>query len=675
MFRATVCLAALVYAAAAQAPPPLPNPDIHYRLGPDSLPQDGVPKGEIRGPFNLPSQVFPGTSHTYWVYVPAQYDASRPTALMVFNDGHAFLAPEGDLRTQNVLDNLIYRREIPVMLAVFINPGRRPDQPEPHPKDWGDRNTNRPTEYNSLDDRYARVIVDELLPALAKDYNISKDPEQRGIGGASSGAIAAFSVAWERPSEFRKVLSLIGSFTNIRGGHAYADIVRKSERKPIRIFLQDGRNDNRGERRNGSYDPTWDWFHQNVRLKDALVEKGYDLNYTWGIGRHSQKQGGAVLPEMMRWLWRDHPASTDAKDSVERSFRQATKPAPAQETATGGRRTKNVIFVMTDGLRWQEMFSGADAALLNKENGAVARPEELKKRFWRDTPEERRKALLPFVWEFMAAKGQIYGNRTAGSDAYVTNGLNFSYPGYNETLTGFPDPRINSNDKIPNPNVTVLEWLHRKPAFQGKVAAFGAWDVISAIVNGERGGFVANAGYDPLGAPMTPAIALLNRLKVDTKLWDVEPFDSFPFHTALEYLKTQKPRVMFLSLGETDEWAHEGRYEQYLLAANRVDAYLKELWETLQSMPEYRDSTALVFSPDHGRGEAPTGWKGHGQKLPDSKYIWMAFLGPEIKALGERKSIAPVTQNQIAATIAALLGEDYAGAVPKAGKPITEILQ
>ena len=239
----------------AQDPAP-PNPDGHYQLGPDSLPREGVPKGEVRGPFTLPSEAYPGTQHTYWVYVPAQYDSDVPASLMIFNDGQAFKNMEGDLRAPNVLDNLIYRREIPVMLAVFINPGRTPDQPEPTPQEWGDRTTNRPTEYNTLDDKYARVIVDELMPALYKDYNISKDPERRGIGGASSGAIAAFTVAWERPNEFRKVLSIVGSFTNLRGGHAYADIVRKSEKKPIRIFLQDGRNDNRGVGRGGTYDPT-----------------------------------------------------------------------------------------------------------------------------------------------------------------------------------------------------------------------------------------------------------------------------------------------------------------------------------------------------------------------------------------------------------------------------------
>jgi enterochelin esterase-like enzyme len=317
---AVAAVSAVRQQPAAPAAPQPPNPDSHYQLGPDSLPRDGVAKGDVRGPYTLPSQAYPGTQHTYWVYVPAQYDPAVPASLMIFNDGQAFKNMDGDVRAPNVLDNLIDRREIPVMIAVFINPGRTPEQPEPTPQDWGDRSTNRPTEYNTLDDKYPRVIVDELMPALNKDYNIAKDPERRGIGGASSGAIAAFTVAWERPNEFRKVLSIVGSFTNIRGGHAYADIVRKSEKKPIRIFLQDGRNDNRGTGRDGRYDEARDWFLQNVRLMQALTEKGYDLNYTWGIGRHGQKQGGAILPDMMRWLWRDHPVSTDVNDTVERSF-------------------------------------------------------------------------------------------------------------------------------------------------------------------------------------------------------------------------------------------------------------------------------------------------------------------------------------------------------------------
>ncbi|HZN56650.1 MAG TPA: alpha/beta hydrolase-fold protein, partial [Planctomycetota bacterium] len=300
--------------------------DAFYSLGPDSQPRPGVPQGRLTEAKILPSTVFPGTQHTYWVYVPAQYNPQRPAALMVFNDGHAMLAEPGDVQAPRVLDNLIFRREIPVMLGVFINPGRRPDQPEPSPKDWGDGNTNRRDEYNPPNDQYARVVVEELLPALRTEFNISPDPELHGIMGASSGGCAAFAVAWFRPNEFRKVITFVGSFTDIRGQHIYPELVAASERKPIRIFLQDGRNDNRRPGR-----PNNDWFLQNVRLVDALTKKGYDVNYTWGIGNHGQKQGGAIFPEMMRWLWRDQPVSTDPDDAAERSFRN---PKPSAESAT-----------------------------------------------------------------------------------------------------------------------------------------------------------------------------------------------------------------------------------------------------------------------------------------------------------------------------------------------------
>jgi enterochelin esterase-like enzyme len=306
----------------SEALPPGANPNSQYRLGPDSLPQEGVPKGEIRGPYTLACNVYPGTQHTYWVYVPAQYDPSVPTALMIYQDGQAFKDENGDIRAQNVMDNLIYRREIPVMIGVFINPGRTPDQPEPSPQTtWGDDTTNRRIEYNSLDDKYARVITEELMPVLYKEYNISKDPQMHGIGGSSSGAIAAFTVAWERPNDFRKVLSNVGSFVDLRGGYVYPERVLASERKPIRIFLCDGRNDHRGTLR-GAYDEKMDWFLQNVRLMKALTQKGYDVNYTWGMNLHGQKFGGAITPDMMRWLWRDGPVSTDPNDMVERAFKQ-----------------------------------------------------------------------------------------------------------------------------------------------------------------------------------------------------------------------------------------------------------------------------------------------------------------------------------------------------------------
>jgi hypothetical protein len=308
------------------------------------------------------------------------------------------------------------------------------------------------------------------------------------------------------------------------------------------------------------------------------------------------------------------------------------------------------------------VFQGADPSLLTDKKS--------------DIPAGRREALLPFLWQAIAKGGQIYGNRALGSDAYVTNGLNFSYPGYNETLTGLADARITSNDKIANPNVTVLEWLHRKPAYRGKVAVFGAWGVISSIVNAGRAGFVANSGYEPLTVPpVTDRLAAINQLKDEIQVWDDEPYDSFTFRTALEYLKLHRPRVLYLSLGETDEWAHEGNYALYLKSAQRVDRYLRELWETAQSMSQYRGKTTLIFLTDHGRGEAPAEWKSHGEKIGGSKYIWMAFLGPDTPALGERTKIAPVMQGQIAATLAALLGQEYDKTVPAAAGRIEDVLR
>jgi enterochelin esterase-like enzyme len=308
-----------------------PTDDV-YKLGPDSLPQPGVPQGKVVGPLTLASNVYPNTTRNYWVYVPAQYDKSRPARLMVFQDGHAFVNPEGDYRIPFVFDNLIYRREMPVTIGVFINPGRGPDQQEASSREWGDRVNNRRVEYNALDDKYSKLIVDELIPELKKGYAISDNADDRAIAGASSGAICAFTVAWHRPDQFRKVISTIGSFTNIMGGHAYPDMVREAEPKPIRIFLQDGLNDNRGMRGregNRTYDPKWDWHQQNRKMVDALTEKKYDVNYCWGIGTHSNKQGGAMMPEMLRWLWRDYPRPDDPHDDSNRKLLGAAPEAQA----------------------------------------------------------------------------------------------------------------------------------------------------------------------------------------------------------------------------------------------------------------------------------------------------------------------------------------------------------
>ena len=342
-------------------------------------------------------------------------------------------------------------------------------------------------------------------------------------------------------------------------------------------------------------------------------------------------------------------------------------------------KTQNVIVVMMDGMRWQEVFRGADPALLNtlgpealdggKERAALAQ-----KRYGLASADERRAALMPFLWSTVAKEGQIFGNRDLGSDSHVTNPLHFSYPGYAETLTGIVDPRISSNDNVPNPNVTVFEWRNRKPEFAGKVAAFGAWEVFDGIFNKQRCGCVVNAGYAPLTEmEATPEIKLLNELKTESvHIWPDEAFDPMPFHTAVEYIKAKKPRVIFLGLGETDDWAHAGSYAEYLNAAHLNDSYLQRLWEMMQAMPEYRGTTTMIVLPDHGRGVGEK-WTTHGEKVPESRETWMAFVGPDTPALGERKGGPVVTESEIAATVAALLGEDFKAEVPKAGAAIGDV--
>jgi enterochelin esterase family protein len=283
------------------APPPGSSQDRQEeRLGPESLPQEGVPQGKLEGPFLFRSQVIAGTVRKYWVYVPAQYDPAKPACVLVFQDGQRAVNPKGVLRVPTVIDNLIHRREMPVTVGIFITPGQRGEE---YPDSIGLGNpNNRSVEYDSLGDLYARFLVEEMLPEVGKRYNLTKDPEGRAIGGASSGAICAWTVAWERPDQFRKVISLIGSFTDIRGGHVYPELVRKGDKKPIRVFLQDGVNDNRNPR-----NPKRDWHLQNQAMVAALKEKGYDLKYVFGQGGHSDNHGGAILPDIFRWLWRDYP--------------------------------------------------------------------------------------------------------------------------------------------------------------------------------------------------------------------------------------------------------------------------------------------------------------------------------------------------------------------------------
>jgi hypothetical protein len=339
-------------------------------------------------------------------------------------------------------------------------------------------------------------------------------------------------------------------------------------------------------------------------------------------------------------------------------------------------KTQNVFLIMSDGLRWQEVFNGAEAPLMTKEIGGVKDTNALRREFWRDTSEARRQALLPFFWSEIARRGQILGNQAKGSVVTVTNGKKFSYPGYNEIVTGLADPRIDSNGKKPNPNVNVFEWLQKRPGFEKRVAVLGTWDVFPYIFNCERSGLPIWPAWEAKFENQEMQLpALLAELTRDTTvMWEGVIFDSFLHHAATDYIKRKQPRLMFVGFGETDEWAHAGRYDQYLAAARHVDDFIRRLWETAQSLPQYRDQTTFIITADHGRGTGPEDWKHHGEKVAGAEGDWIAVIGPDTPPLGERTQMSPVTESQIAATIGALLGQDYRAAYPKVGAPISDVV-
>jgi gluconolactonase len=265
-----------------------------YKMGPDSLPRPGVPRGTVTQHRFTDSKIFPGTERDYWVYVPAQYDAARPACLMVFQDGAGVIGPDGNWRVPTVFDNLIAAREMPVTIGLFVTPGIVP----PARKEALPR-FNRSYEYDGLGDQYARFLLDELIPEVAKNHNLSPDPECRAIGGASSGGIAAFTAGWERPDAFRRIYSAIGTYVGLRGGDVYPTLIRKTEPKPLRIFLQDGSSDQ------NIYGGNW-WL-ANQGMLSALEFAGYEVAHAWGDGGHNHKHGGSLLPDALRWLWRDFP--------------------------------------------------------------------------------------------------------------------------------------------------------------------------------------------------------------------------------------------------------------------------------------------------------------------------------------------------------------------------------
>lgn len=328
--------------------------------------------------------------------------------------------------------------------------------------------------------------------------------------------------------------------------------------------------------------------------------------------------------------------------------------------STWAQDTENtkVVLITLDGLRWQELFSGADPLLVsNKEY--VNDTTDLQERFWRENPQERRRALMPFIWNDVSKMGQIHGNRNLGSKVDLTNKMWFSYPGYNEILSGkADDTRINSNDKIPNPNTTILEVANNDPRYKGKVAAFGSWDVFPYIINEERSGVPVNAGFElATGKDLTEREKFLNELqpKVPSP-WGTVRLDAFTHHYALEHMKKAHPELVYIAYGETDDFAHDGDYEAYLKSTNNTDALIKELWNFTQNDPFYKNNTLFIVSTDHGRGTEPLeSWKSHGDKVKDAGGVWIVLFGKDVAANGEVDKDKQLYSKQIAPTIARAL--------------------
>lgn len=333
-------------------------------------------------------------------------------------------------------------------------------------------------------------------------------------------------------------------------------------------------------------------------------------------------------------------------------------------------KAENIILITLDGMRWQEVFTGADSVLINSKE-YVEDIQGLKERFWKPTALERRHTLMPFLWSVIGKNGAIYGNRKMSSYVNCSNTMWFSYPGYNEILSGYADDaRITSNDKINNPNTTVLEFLNSQSKFKGSVAAFGSWDVFPFIINELRSGIPVNAGFEPAtGSNLTTRELFLNQLQNQIPSpWSSVRLDAFTHHYAVEYMKKNKPKVVYIAYGETDDFAHNGKYDSYLKSAWQTDQFIKAIWDWVQSDSHYRNRTTLLITTDHGRGVLDA-WRDHGSKVQGANEIWFAALGAGVSAMGEAKDSELLYQNQVAATVAGLLGFTFSQQ-GKAGKPI-----
>jgi hypothetical protein len=321
-------------------------------------------------------------------------------------------------------------------------------------------------------------------------------------------------------------------------------------------------------------------------------------------------------------------------------------------------KTENLVIFTLDGMRWQEVFGGIDTALAG--NQKYTRDKDgLNRKFYSPDIQERRKKLFPFLWTTVVGKGQLYGNRSIGNLVNVANPYQFSYPGYNEIFTGYPDTAVNSNDKVLNGNVNVLEFINKQKGFTGKVAAFTTWDVFPYIFNTGRSGLYVNSGVDSLHFS-DKGLQVVNEMQfLAPQPLEVRP-DVITYFAGKEYLKTYRPKVLYIAFDETDDFAHAGLYDQYLSQAHAEDAMIADLWNTLQSMPQYKDKTTLIVTCDHGRGDkVKDHWRDHGKDVAESGEIWMAVMGPDTMPAGEVSSHTQLYQKQWAPTMAALLGFQF----------------
>jgi hypothetical protein len=339
------------------------------------------------------------------------------------------------------------------------------------------------------------------------------------------------------------------------------------------------------------------------------------------------------------------------------------------------RKTENVILITLDGTRHQEIFGGFDAELYRKIEKDAGQ-KEVFKTFNAPTAEQRREKLMPFFWQiWMRNHGSITGNRALKSEAKTTNNLLFSYPGYSEILTGEAhDDVIKSNKRIQNTFPSFLQFLQKKLKLNyNQVATFASWNVFNEIATSQPDAFQINAGYEKYESNL-PEIQRLSREQFETPTpWDSVRHDYYTFRLAMNHLKQFRPRVLYLGLGETDDWAHDKRYDLMINALHRTDNYFSELWQFLESDAQYKGKTSIIITVDHGRGNTEKDWSDHGEDVPEARYIWMAFISPDTKMRGEWKNAETVYQNQIAATLCRFLGFDYAEQNPKAGKPIEKV--